>query len=103
MGCLDLVQTRLYEETPGNSTISQQVNDLLNTLTVISDIQSTFSGEFLASFWNQGHQVGFYAHGYFGHGVVGSHFKIQFGSNDFAQHEQVAILNMPAIFSQVND
>ena len=102
MSGFDLIQTRFHEETGGDAAISEQIDDLLDPVAVIGDIEATFGGQFLSSFRDQGDEVRFYAQGDLRHRVVGGHFQVQFGSNDFPQHGEIAVLNMPAVFPQMH-
>jgi hypothetical protein len=103
MSGFDLIETRFDEEAGGNASIPEQINDFLDSITMIGDIQSTFSCQLLPAFRNQCDQVRFHAQGDLGHCIVGGHFQIQLGSHDFPQHGEVAVLNMSAVFPQMHD
>ena len=66
-------------------------------------VQPTLCGEFLASFWHEGHQIGFNVQGNFGHGIVSRHLQVEMRLHGFTQNGQIPILNMPPVLPEVHD
>jgi hypothetical protein len=54
-------------------------------------------------FRNERDHVRFDGQGDFCHGLIGGHLQIELGTDEFTQEAKIAILNMPPIFSEVDN
>jgi hypothetical protein len=70
---------------------------------VASHVEAAFGREFLALFRDERDHVRLYGQGNFGHGLIGGHLQIELGANEFPQKAKIAVLNMPPVFSEVDD
>jgi hypothetical protein len=66
------------------------------------DVQAPFCRQFLALFRYQGRNVGFYLQGDFDHLLGRRHLEVHFGLYGLAQDGNVPVLDVAAVFPQVN-
>ncbi len=69
---------------------------------MIDDVETSFGGDFLSLFRDQGHLIRSHATGDFDDLFGRSQFQVQLDIDRPPQDFQIAILNMPPIFTQVN-
>jgi Uma2 family endonuclease len=101
-GCLDLLDIGIDEQADRNPRRLELTDHLLNFARLSSDVESAFGGDFFASFRNQGHVVGFDRQRNADHFIRGGHFQIQVGADGLAQNADVAVLDVPPVFAQVD-
>jgi hypothetical protein len=75
----------------------------LDTISVARHVEAALSCEFLTLFRDEGDHIRFYGQGDFGHCLIGCHLQIELGADKFPQEAKIAVLNMPPIFSEVDD
>jgi len=69
---------------------------------VARDVQAAFGGDFLASLGDERGLVGPGAAGDFDDLVVAGHFQVELDGDRFAEHGQVAILDVAPVFAEVD-
>jgi hypothetical protein len=65
-------------------------------------IQAALSRQFLPTFWDQGRFIGADLQGNCHNLIRDGHFQIQACGHNLPQHEEIAILNMTAVLTEVN-
>ncbi len=66
-------------------------------------VEAALGRELQTLFRNERDHVRFDGQGDFCHGLIGGHLQIELGTDEFPQEAKVAILNMPPIFSEVDN
>jgi hypothetical protein len=92
------------DEKAGGNAPSFQPGDIFPELWLGSrDIQPSLGGEFLAFFRNKSNEIRFDPQGDLNHFFRICHFQVQPGLDRLAQQFQIAVLNVPPVFAQVDD
>jgi hypothetical protein len=66
-------------------------------------VQAAFCRELLTPLWDQCNHVRLYCQGNLGHRFISGQLQIQLGTDEFSQEAKVAVLNMPPVFSEMDD
>jgi hypothetical protein len=75
----------------------------LDTISVARDVEAALCCEFLTLFRDKSDHIRLYGQGDFGHCLVGGHLQIELGADEFPQEAKITVLNMPPVFSEVDD
>jgi hypothetical protein len=98
----NLAVVSVYEQTDRNAIKLKGLDDLGDRIKLPHYIQSTFGGNFFPAFGDEGDVVGSDVEGDRDHFFGGGHFEVEVGANGLAEQADIAILNMAAVFPQVD-
>ena len=98
----DLRDIRIDEETDLRSGVLQLLNRGAKGVQVGDDIEAAFRGDLLAILGHQAAEIWLHFTGHGDDFRSGSKLKIQVNADRFAQGENVAILNVAAVFAEVD-
>ena len=100
---LDLSEIGFDKEADRNSAVVQQCDDTLDAIALAGNVQPALGGELLPFLRDQRDEIWFHRERDLRHGIVRSHFQIEFGADDFAQEPEIPVLDVPAVFAQMDN
>ena len=98
----DLIGLCINKGAGDDTGITQFGHDVGETRLLADDIQSTFGRDFLTPFW---HEHGHFRPEFAGNGdhFIGcGHFQVELDLSQVSQFAHIGVLNMTAVFAQVN-
>jgi len=101
-GFADLLNIGVDEQADEDSSPGQLCRALTDPLSVRNNVESAFRGDFFPAFRYEGGLIGEGLQGDAGNFVRDGHFQIESESDGFAEEANVAVLNVPPVFAQVN-
>ena len=108
-GCADLLCHRqlfwvgIDKDRYRDRGLGHFFDDLGNFLFLRDDVQPAFGGQFLPFFRDQGDEVRLDVQGDRDNLLVGTHLQVHFRFDGLAQQDDIPVLDMAAVFTQVDD
>jgi hypothetical protein len=78
-------------------------NNILDTVTLSYDVETTFRGEFPSLFRDKSHKVRFDVEGNLGHLGISRHLKVKLGTGYFSKKGKISVLDVTPILTKMND
>src|SRR5258707_6389542 len=101
MACSHLTQARINEQRDRQARILQRANQLAQRVGLRRNVKATLSGDLLPALGNERHHVRLVLVSHFDHLRSSRHLQVQLRLARLAQKPQVPLLDVPAIFTQV--
>jgi len=101
LGRADLGRVWIEKQADGYPRFAELIDSLADTITLPADIEASFRGHFLAPFRDKRHLIRPRATADGQHVCFTRQFEIQLDDNGFPNDLQVAILNVPPVFPQM--
>ena len=99
---VDLFAIGVNEQAHGNARARKHFHNFTQPRNLSRSVKAAFGGQLLATLWNQHGRGGFDLYRKRNHVLGGRHFKMKSRGHMVLQRAHIGVLNVPAIFAQMN-